>query len=293
MKLDSGQRIVAGVAVVSIAVWLVVFPMVLQRGPAGAYSGEQSATLCLAGGEAHADTDIVRFMRRFHYLGVRAEVRTGAEGELCFLITLARRIPEVADAVLRKGELRVFPVHEDQSALFSPADAQAAGLEQTAQRLGPAWSATTAAPVDRLLARRQGQLPGPAYSYCRHGRCTAILAEPELVFANTDVMAAFPINTNDGDPALLMRLAPPALQRITKRAEDGSAVLAYVIDGRLIAVDRVPPPKSDGQVTVLLDRNMEDVEFEAAVLSSILSSGAIDGKWRRARLQLSPSSANN
>ena len=281
---------VAAVAVISIAVWLIVFPMVLVRGPAGAFSGERSATLCIAGGEAHADTDIVRFMRRFHYLGVRAEVRTGGGGEMCFLLTLARRIPQVVDAVLRKGELRVFPIQGDQSSLFPESDAIEAGLERNSDRLGPVWSATTAAPVERLIARRKGDLTGPAYAYCRQRRCTGVLAEADLIASGTDVMSAFPINTDAGEPALLLRLAPPALQRITARTEKGPVSLGFVVDGRLLSVTSIPSPEADGQVTVLLDRTAVDVKFEAAILASILSSGAIDGKWRRTDLKLAPES---
>ena len=255
MELDKGRLIVLVVAAVSIAVWLIVFPLVLIRGPAGAFSGEDAGRLCIEGGEDHADHDLVRFVRRFHYLGVRSEVKTGPDGELCFLVTLARRVPEVAQAILRKGELQVFPIREDQSPLFPEGVPEASGLVQRDDtKLGPAWTATSAAPVQRLLDAVRADLPGLGYPYCRKGRCTAVLAEPELIVGGTDVMATFPIRTDAGEPALLMRLTPPALQRITAIAEkDGEARLAFVVDGGLLAVASLPAPEADGQVTVRLD----------------------------------------
>ena len=280
--------IVVVVAVVSVAVWLLVFPMVLIRGPAGAFSGEEGGVMCVTGGEDSVDRDLVRFVRRFHYLGVRAEVKTGASGELCFLMTLARRVPQAAAAVLRKGALRVFPVDADQSALFAEDDAQAAGLERrTETNMGPDWSATSTAPVFRLLDRVRDRLPGPAYPYCRKGRCTAVLAEPELIAAGTDVMAAFPIRTDAQQPALLIRLTPPALQRITARTTQagGGAPFVFVMDGSPLSVATLPSPKADGQVTVPLDEGMVDVEFEAAILASILSTGPLEGEWRLTELR--------
>ena len=280
------------VAAVSIAVWMTVFPILLIRGPAGAFSGEEGALLCLAGGEDYADTDVVRFVRRFHYLGIRAEVKTGSEGELCFLLTLARRIPQAADAILRKGELRVFPLHANQASLFPEAAAVAAGLTKNDdQRLGPKWSATSTGPVHRLLDQVQEDLSGAAYTYCRLGRCTAVLAEPELLASSDDVMAAFPIKSETAEPAILLRLTPPALQRITQVAGEDGAQLVFVMDGQLLAVAMTPPPKADGQVTVPLDRDMTDVEFEAAILAAVLTSGPIDGKWQRTELQLTSKSS--
>ena len=285
--LDKGRMIVLGTAVVSIVVWMTIFPIILKRGPAGAYSGEESGRLCIAGGEAFADTDIVRFVRRLHYLGVRSEVQTGANDELCFQMTLARRIPDVADAILRQGTLQAFPIAPDQTPLFPEGDALAAGLERnTTMPKAPEWSATSTAPVHKLIDRVKGALPGVARPYCRNRRCTAILLAPELVVGPKDVMAAFPINTEAGVPSLLLRLTPPALQRITALAGESGVNLGFVIDGKLVTVAKIPPPKADGQVTIPLDRNQPDVEFEAAILASILSSGPIDGKWRIAELRL-------
>ena len=291
VQLDKGRLIVLIVAGVSIAVWLTVFPLILVRGPAGAFSGEEGGVLCLAGGEAHADTDLVRFVRRFHYMGVRSEVKTGRKGELCFLLSLARRVPQAAEAVVRKGELRMFPLHPDQAALFPEGDAAAAGLtKRTDGTRGPEWTATSSSPVARLIERRRHALPGPAYVYCRYGSCTGVVTESEPLAASTDVMAAFPIQPEGGEPSILLRLTPPALQRITARGggpEGPGLTAAFVIDDRLLAVAKVPPPKADGQVTVPLDRAMPDVKFEAAILASILSSGPIQGNWGQTELRLS------
>lgn len=291
MQLDKGRLIVIGVAAVSIAVWLIVFPLVLIRGPAGAYSGEDGGVFCIEGGEAHADHDLVRFMRRFHYLGVRAEVKTGAAEELCFVLTLARRIPEATEAVLRPAALSIHRVMEDQSPLYpSPEQVRRAGMQESpSAQLGPKWVATSTGPVARLIDAA-GDLPGPAFPYCRAGLCTAVMLETEPVATDRDVMAAFPIRTDAQDPALLLRLAPPPLQRITSLAGDTSVPLAFVVDGHVISMEVVSPPKADGQLTITLDRKAPDIEFEAAALAAILSSGALEGNWRAVELRMSPKS---
>ncbi len=289
MQLDRGRWIVLIIAVVSIVVWMTVFPLVLTRGPAGAFSGEDGGTLCIVGGESSSDRDLVRFVRRFHYMGIRAEVRTGSEGQLCFVLSLARRLPQATQGVLRKGELRAFVIPFDQSTLFADDSVnRAAGLQrQTDPRLGPEWIATSTAPVHRLLKVRQDKLQGPAFVYCRRSVCTAILTEPEPLFQGRDVMAAFPINTEDDQPALLLRLAPPPLQRITARAtgaERKVLQLAFVVDDHIISVADVPAPEADGQVTVPLDPAMPDVTFEAAILAAVLTTGPLEGAWRLERL---------
>ncbi|MEO1335546.1 MAG: hypothetical protein AAFV29_07865 [Myxococcota bacterium] len=274
---------------ISIAVWLLVFPMMLQRGPAGAFSGEEGGFACFAGGESHADTDLVRFMRRFHYLGIRAEVKTGKEGELCFILRFSRRLSEAVPAVLRTGRLQAFTVPSDQSSLFPPDVAKAAGLvHEPEAQLGPTWSATSTTPVAMLIERRRHELPGPAFVYCRYGRCTGVLAKPDLVVAPTDVMAAFPIRAENEEPTLLMRLSPPALQRITALAktQGGPVPMLFAVDGHAIAVTAIPAPEADGQVRVPLDKSHREVEIEAAILAALLSSGPLDGDWKQTELRL-------